>query len=54
MPKGRGFRSVNFDDFLVTSIGDEKKEPTNCNIISLVNYANTLLEFRIRRLFLAY
>ena len=54
MPKGRGFRSVNFDDFLFTSIGDEKKEPTNCNIISLVNYANTLLEFRIRRLFLAY
>ena len=52
MPKGRGFRSVNFDDFLFTSIGDEKKEPTNCNIISLVNYANTLLEFRIRRLFL--
>ena len=36
MPKGRGFRSVNFDDFLFTSIGDEKKEPTNCNIISLV------------------
>ena len=25
MPKGRGFRSVNFDDFLFTSIGDEKK-----------------------------